>query len=399
MGHAAIPVAHAWINRGGYYIAVSGNAEVSRVLRTARMVGVTALRSSAEGLAQLDLQIAGPWAGRSDKNASGFLSPQVLGTARLHNVHVGFRGTGSPLDIGSAEMQLSSDVVRVTKTNAKLAGASWTGSLDMPRGCGAIDGCSVHFNLNANQIALSELTEWVNPRSKEPWYRALSQASKSGLSFLANVRAAGHVTTENLKIRGFTATRVSAIVNLDSGKVRVSELNADFIGGKHRGGWTADFSVKPAVCSGKGELSDVSLSHVADLMNDHWIAGTANASYDLRGTCPAGFWTSAEGSLQFDVNDGLLPHLSLAEDGEPLRIDRFAGEAFLHAGQFEMKDAKLDSPAGNFVLNGTASLKRELDFRLERNGATPVGFTITGMLDAPRVVQSSGAETQAKLKR
>ena len=399
MGHAAVPVARGWINRSGYYVAVSGNAEVSRVLRTARMMGIPALRSSVEGLAQLDLQIAGPWAGRSDKNASGFLTPQVLGTARLHNVHVGFRGTGSPLDIGSAEMQLSGDMVRVTKTNAKLAGAVWTGSLEMPRGCGAIDACPVQFNLNANQIALGELTEWVNPRSKEPWYRVLSQASKSGLSFLANVRAAGHVTADNLKIRGFMATHVSAIVNLDGGKVRVSELNADFIGGKHHGEWTADFSVKPALCNGKGELSDVSLSRVADVMNDHWIAGTANASYELKGTCPAGFWTSAEGSLQFEMGEGLLPHVSLAEDGEPLRIDRFAGEALLHAGQFEMKDAKLDSPVGNFLLNGTASLKRELDFKLARDGTMPVGYAITGMLDAPRVVQSSGAETQAKLKR
>ena len=198
----------------------------------------------------------------------------------------------------------------------------------------------------------------------------------------------------------FRSTQVSAKVSLDSAKLQISELSAEFLGGKHRGQWQADFSVKPAVCKGSGSLTGVSLARLADAMKDGWIAGTANTSYEVKGSCPAEFWTSAEGTLQFDMNDGTLPHISLGEDTEPFRFTRFAGQARLQAGKIEMKDAKLDSPDGKFQLSGSASLKGELDLRLARtpNGAAAPGYTISGTVAEPRVSPLSGAETQARLK-
>ena len=55
-----------------------------------------------------------------------------------------------------------------------------------------------------------------------------------------------------------------------------------------------------------------------------------------------------------------------------------------------MKDAKLDSPGGKFLVSGTASLKGDLDFKLARspNGATAAGYTISGTLVEPRVIRS-----------
>jgi AsmA-like C-terminal region len=83
-----------------------------------------------------------------------------------------------------------------------------------------------------------------------------------------------------------------------------------------------------------------------------------------------------------------------------LRFTRFTGQARLQTGTIEMKDATLSSPAGKFRLSGTASLKGELDFNLARtfNGASAPGYTITGTLAEPRVIQSSSPDTQARLK-
>ena len=135
-------------------------------------------------------------------------------------------------------------------------------------------------------------------------------------------------------------------------------------------------------------------------MKDPWISGTANASYEIRGTCPAGFWTSSDGTLQFDVKDGALPHISLTDDAGALKVIRFAGKARLLGGKLEAKDAKLDSASGKFLVSGTASLKQELDLKLatDPNGSPAAGFTITGTLAQPRVIRS-GVETQAQLKR
>jgi uncharacterized protein involved in outer membrane biogenesis len=401
IGRAVAPSVRGWINRGGYNISVAGEAEVAKSLRVARLFGLSALQSATEGSAQVDLQIAGSWAGRSDGTASGFTGPQVTGTAKLKNVRVAVRGAAAPIEIASADMQLLPDEVRVAKLNAKAADTSWTGSLEMPRGCGTPAACQVHFVLNANQIALGRLSEWARPSPKErPWYRVLDSSPQAAPSFLASVRASGQVTTDRLQVQSLAATRVSATVNLDSGKLEISELNADLLGGKHRGEWQADFSVKAPVCGGSGTLTAISLARLADAMKDGWIAGTANTKYEIQGPCAAGFWTSAEGALQFDMKDGTLPHVALADDAESLKVTRFTGQARLHADKIEMKDASLDSAGGKFQVSGSASLNGQLDFKLARvpGSAAAAGYTISGTLAEPRVTRSSSPETQARLK-
>jgi hypothetical protein len=204
-----------------------------------------------------------------------------------------------------------------------------------------------------------------------------------------------------LQVQRLEATRVSAKVNLETGKLQISELNANLLGGQHFGEWQADFTVKPAVCKGGGTVTDASLANVTNAMKDEWIAGTANATYELNGPCPAEFWTSAEGLLQFDVRDGILPHLSLGEDASPVKVTRFSGQARLHDGQIELQDARLNSPDGKFQLSGTATLKGELDLKLARTPNAAVaaaGYTVTGTLAEPRVIRLITPETQARLK-
>lgn len=400
-GRAGGPTVRGWVSGGGYDISVTGESEISKALRVTRMFGVPALQTTAEGAAQLDLQLRGSWAALENGSASGFSGPLVTGTAKLKNVHVVVRGTTVPVEISSADLQLLPDKARVEKLNAKAAGASWNGSLEMARGCGTPGACQVHFNLNAKQIAFSELREWASPPpAKRPWYKVLAADPQAGQSMLASLRASGRVTADHLQMQNLAATHVSANVSLDSGKVRVSELSADVVGGKHDGEWQADFSTKPAVCSGSGTLTGISLARLASVMKDGSISGTANASYELKASCPADFWQSAEGTLQFNVWDGSLPHISLGDDAGSLKVIRMSGDARVQGGKLEMKDARLDSVEGKFLMSGTASLKRELDLKLTRasgSGAT-AAYNITGTVAEPRVIRVAGPVTQARLK-
>ena len=396
---ASSPTARGWVNRTGYGLVLVGEAEVAKALRAQRMLGLPALNSTAEGMSQLDLQIAGTWPNWSNGTQADFSGAQVTGSAKLSNVRVTVRGSGGPVEISSAELQLADDKVKVEKLVASVANTSWTGSLKMPRGCGTPGACQVLFDLHANRIALGELSEWAAPRPKErPWYRMLESNPQVGPSLLGNLRAAGRVTVERVQVNSLTASRVSANVNLDRGKLQVSELDADFLGGTHRGAWQADFAAKPAVCGGNGTVTGVVLAGLADTTKGSWISGTANGTYQFSGPCTAGFWTSAEGTLQFDVRNGSLPRISLVEDAGPLPLARLSGEARLHGGKIEVKDAKLDSGSGRFQVSGTASLKRDLDLRLEQlPPGTARGYTITGTLAEPRVAPLPGAE-QARLK-
>ena len=399
-GRGGTPTIRGWVNRGGYSCAVVGETEIGRTLRLARMVGVPALSSSAEGTAQVDLQIAGSWTGESNGTAAGFAGPQVTGSAKLRNIRVTLRGTADPIEILTAEMQLAPEAVRVGKLSAKTAGSAWTGSLEMPRGCSSPDSCAVHFVLNTNQASLGQLQEWVSPGAKRrPWYQVLGPNSAGGPSLLANLHASGRVSADHFQISGLDASHVSASLVLESGKLRLSELTADLMGGQHRGEWQADFSVKPAACSGRGSFAQLSLTRLAAAMKDPWIAGTAKASYELKGPCPADFWQTAEGTLQVDVTDGVLPHVLLGEYPGPFKVTRMVGEGRLRAGQIEVSDARVDSPSGNYLLSGTASLTRELDFRLARisNTVASPGYEISGTLSDPKVTPLARVE-QARLK-
>ncbi len=403
IGRVVPPTGRGWLNRSGYNLSLLGEVVIPKTLRLAQMLGLPALQSSAtEGTAEVDLQIAGSWAGRGASSASAFSAPQVNGTATLHNVRIAPRGVGGPIEVISADMQLLPDEVRIRKLNATAADTSWSGSLAMPRGCGTPAACQAHFRLHANQIALGGLREWVSPSPKErPWYRVLQRDAQPGSPFLINLRASGELTADRVQAQRLEATDVSAKVSLDSGKLQISDLKADLLSGQHRGEWQADFTVKPAVCKGSGTLTEASLADVSNAMNDRWVAGIANATYEVKGPCPADFWSSAEGSLQFDVKDGILPHLWLGEDAGPVKVTHFVGQARLRAGEIEMTDATLNSPDGTFQLSGTATLKGELDLKLMRtpNVATEAaGYTLTGTLAEPRVIRLISPETQAKLK-
>lgn len=399
-GRTAPAIVRGWANLAGCNFTVVGETEVGKMLRAARLFGIPSQQSAVEGSALVDLQIAGSWVGNGRGQAAGFAGPQTTGTARLRNVRLEVRGAGGAVQIASAELRLLPDQVRVEKLIATAAETSWTGSLSLPRGCGSPGACQIHFDLNADRIGLRGLGEWVSPLEKRrPWYRLLESNARTGAPFFASVRAYGHITADRLLLRNFEASHVSASVSLDAGKLQMSDLNADFLDGKHRGEWHADFAAKPAMCGGSGTFTGISLERIADAMKDQWIAGTASASYEIKGTCPADFWTSATGALQLDVVNGTLTHILLAGD-DPLKVNRFSGRARIVGGQIEVKDAKLDSASGTFLLTGTASLKQELDLKLAAapNSTPAAGFAITGTIAQPRVIRS-GAETQAELKR
>jgi hypothetical protein len=389
-------VAHGWVDRAGYHFTVLGDAEVGRTLRVARMFGLRATNSAAEGTAQLNLQIAGSWLGQG--GTAAFAGPQVMGSAKLRNVRFGLRGAGEPVEITSAEMQFSPDEVRVGKLNVKAAGTVWKGSLEMPRGCGTPENCPVRFQLNADEISLNEVNDWASPSPKSrPWYRLGS--ARRAPSLLARAWASGRVTADRFVLRGVSASRLSANVSLNAGRLEVSSLDAELLGGIYRGKWQADFGGKPAVCSGSGNLTGVSLGSVSRLMKDDWVEGTAGASYEIRGPCAADFWQSSEGALQVTVADGSLPHVLFGENAETLKVRKFTAKARLHGGSIEVSDGKLDSPEGTYEVSGTATLQREIDFKIARvpAGAGINAYTITGTLAEPRVAPVNGTE-QARLK-
>ncbi|HEY6764702.1 MAG TPA: AsmA family protein [Candidatus Sulfotelmatobacter sp.] len=397
--------AKGWINRDFYDFSLAGPTDLARALHLAHLFGIPALNTSAEGMAELDLRVAGTWNGWSADNALSYGPPQVTGSARLKNVRVPIRGTNGPIEISTADIELSDAKVKVSRLKFMAAHAAWTGSLEMPRGCGTPSTCSVQFRLNTNQTSLSELRQWAQSDRGGPWYTVLTTSTKNPPSYLGSLRAVGQITVDHLRVQHLEAANVSGNVNLDQGSVTVSDLRGDLLGGTQRGEWKADFTHKPPVYSGSGTYSGISMADFADSMHDPWISGTANGSYRMTasGISSSEFWRSAEVDADFSLSDGALPHVSLAGDGIGLKVNRFEGRTTSRNGIIEIRDATLDSSCGNFQVTGTASLNREIDFQLKTTSmansqGSARGYTITGTLAEPLATALLVRETQAQLK-
>jgi hypothetical protein len=256
----------------------------------------------------------------------------------------------------------------------------------------------VHFDLHADEIATDRLNQLINPHvRKQPWYGFLS-SSAAGVPYLLTVHATGKLTANHVVVRKLVGSRVSADVELNKGKLRVSDLHGDVLGGKHVGEWEADFTAKPPEYSGSGTLERVSLDQLSASMNDDWITGSATASYRVKtsGLDATGLFASAVSTLKLEARDGLLSHIALTEGTGPLQMQRLTTQLSLHDGKFEVEEGKLETSAGIFQVSGTASLTRVLNLKLTREGAP--GFTVTGTLTEPHVSPIVSPETQAELK-
>ena len=232
---------------------------------------------------------------------------------------------------------------------------------------------------------------------KEPWYRFLSSPAQPK-PYLASLHAIGKLTANRVVIHNLVANRVSAEVEIEQGRLQLSNLRAEVLGGRHTGDWQLDFTVNPPTYRGNGSLEKIALGQIAEAMHDGWITGTANVEYraDTAGWTKAELLSNADAGFQVEARDGSLPHLTLAGESGPLRVNRFAGRLQLRAGNFEVEQGKLQTPGGIYQVSGTASPGRVLDFKLAREGTR--GFNITGTVDQPRVAVSMTPETQAALK-
>lgn len=387
LGRPVPASAQGWFTRSGYSISLKGESEIQRLLELARVSGIPATHAGATGSAKLDLLVAGQW--------TGFATPVATGRAELHGVRAQIHGVNGPLEISSARVNLADSETRVDAIAASFVGTQWAGALSIPRPCAAPSSCTLNFDLHADEISTDQLNLWLNPNAAQrPWYRFTT--TSGGHSFLAGIRASGTLSLNRAMIRKVAATRVTMKAMLDQGKLRLTDLRADVLGGKHRGEWRADFTMKPPLYSGTGTLDGASLEQLADITGDNWISGSANARYevDLAGFSSAELMESAKGTLHFEMEDGALPHVVLAN--LPLRVRRFTGMLTLREGDVQLQDAALESPATTYVVTGTASLNRKLDFRLVPEGST--GWTVTGTLAQPKVSPARRSETEAALK-
>ena len=409
--------AGGWMSTAGYRFFLRGDVELKDLFRLENVLGLPVARPAAEGSAKLDVNVSGPW--------QGFAAAVSAGTAQLRNVRAEMHGLNTPIEIGSAAMILTPDAVWMQKIAARTGSTHWSGGVTAPRHCaapsvvpGAAPNCVFQFDLTADELSTGDLAEWFTPHpAKRLWYRILNSNSNSSSddaqssSPLLAIQVHGNLHIGRFGLKKVLATQVATQVEVDRGKITLTALRGELLGGTHQGNWTIDVpshgvsahdaSAQNAFAQtlryhGSGTLHNISLEHVGTLMNDAWIAGTADGKFDVEGSGDSfhELLARSDGKLQFVMRNGSLPHVEIPGSPVPLSVHRFAGELHLQKGAWNLSAGRLESRGGLYQVSGTASPGNGLDFVLTR--ADEQSWTLTGTLAKPNVAPLSHTEANAK---
>jgi len=388
LGGAAPATIRAWLSPGGYNVQVEGDAELQRLFRVARGLGLRSPSLNVTGSAALDLQVAGNW--------TGFTPPLSTGSMQLRNLTVRLVSVQEPAHVRVANAILLPDKVRIENLSAAFPPRRITtdGSLVLSRNCDPAQPCPIWFDLHSSEVSLSELDRLLNPqRQRAIWYRWLEGNTSPGLGkFLAQ----GRIRADRVLLGALELQHVAAQADLRDHKLELTDLRSDALGGKLRGEWNADFSAARPAYTGSGTLDGVDLARVSALTHDPWATGTASGRFklELRGWSAADLAQSAAGTIDFNWQNGAWQHVVLNTGGLPLRLKRFTGRGLLHDRNLEFQQSKIETANGIYDVSGTASLGR---LELKLMGPSSHGYAVSGTLEKPHVTALSAAETQAAL--
>jgi hypothetical protein len=388
MGLSSPASAGGWLSTSGYRFLLVGDTTVRNLFRLANTLGLTGTGPAAEGLAKVAINVSGSW--------QGFAAPTVVGSAQLRNVRAEMRGFNAPIEISSATMTLAPDAVSMQTISAQTGGTHWNGSITAPRHCLA-PSCVFHFDLEADQLAASDLVEWVAPRAAQrPWYRILNSADASGISPLLAVEAKGVLHLGHLELNRVLASQIATQIELDRGKIRLTNLRAQLLQGTHQGNWTIDLSTQPPKYQAAGTLQNISLAHLGALMHDAWVAGSADAKFEgtASGASFADLLADASGQFQFIMKNGSLTHLDSPNAARPFPVHRFTGALRLEKGNWELSAGRLESRDGIYQVNGTASTNGGLKVLFTRGDEQ--SWNLTGTLTKPRLERMNRTQAEAK---
>jgi hypothetical protein len=388
---------NGWVSRNGFTLALNGEAELARMLEMGRLIGLPTTAVELNGLARGRLQLAGEW--------EGFKLPDFVADAQLSSVTAKISGVSSPLRFQNGTF-MANEYFGIAKAVGEFARvhSSLEFSIFWPKHCtlekpGAAS-CGVKFEVNADQLNVDEINALINPKAQSrPWYAAIADTvTRSKRQSLPEIHATGKISAAKLVLKGITAARFVSNLEIDPGEFRLSNISAELLGGKYSGDVVANTRGNSPVYSSKGTFQNVTFANVALLMRDSWASGKLNASYEgsATGWTAGEITASAAGTSSFEWRDGVLHHIDLDSTGKPLQFRMFTGSMELKNGVVSIRESKLLAPNSIYLVSGTASLGRELELKLARDGAP--GFSVSGTLERPKVSPLKVPETQATLR-
>jgi hypothetical protein len=391
MGAPSPATVAGYFDEESYQATISGDIELTRLVQVAHALGIYTPTIGLAGPAEVNLDLAGSWA--------GFAAPVTSGQMLLHDVSAEVQGVNEPLHIESAKASLANEKVSVSSLTAGLAsGPAFVGSVAFPVHCTSPANCAIEFDLHTNELSLDRANQLLNPSANSSaWHRLLSVVQQQQNAML-KVRLDGKFEVAHFSLGRLPADSLHGELHMNAGKAEIDILRSDVLGGHHSGKWIADFTQSPPRFEGGGGLQKISMDQLSALMHDNWASGLATGKYGIamQGADTSSLLKSLTGSVDFTWTSGSLRNLSLESHAPPLGFSSFAGILQLGQSTLAFNDCQLKTAGAVYEVKGTASYDRAINFRLQRSGGP--SYVVAGSLEQPQVQVVPASSTQAQLR-
>jgi hypothetical protein len=175
-----------------------------------------------------------------------------------------------PVVIASAEMSFSGDSVEILKLSSRIEQTRLSGNLRLKN----FSTPRVDFQLNADQLNLGQLEQWLAAENRNPirpagmingplgtpvlW--AGPSAPEPSRDYLSLLRVEeGRLTAGQVKYKTFTLTQAVARLKMARKVLEMENLTFNMYGGRHAGSATLDLNSQPPRFSFRSSLSEVNL--------------------------------------------------------------------------------------------------------------------------------------------
>ena len=153
---ASPAVASGFFDQENYRATISGDVELTRLMQVALAFGIGTPGVGLAGGADVELDLAGAWA--------GFSAPVISGQMHLRDASAELQGVNEPLHITSAQTTIADQNVNVSSFSGTLGPTTaLSGSANFPLHCAASDACAIHFELHAGDMSLARVNQLLNP--------------------------------------------------------------------------------------------------------------------------------------------------------------------------------------------------------------------------------------------
>lgn len=280
---------------------------------------------------------------------------------------------------------------RIALASADAFGGHWNGTLDAREGA-----VGWKFALSADHLATTDVDRWLNPRWRQSLLDRMLPFLNSNSASVAeaeNIRAAGHISIEQLTVAPVVAHRVQGDLRIEGRKLELTSASAELAGGSVNGSFQAQFEAVPEyrVKLNFGQVDVAALASASPQLAGQF-SGVASGELALSAKGANRSDLSAAVECQGSAHVG-APILEKIDLDHSFRAGEFRdGASSFHdaVAEFDCIDGKIDfrkleftSPGARVEVSGSVDFSRGVDLRFALPAAPGVAYEFSGQLARP----------------